>query len=74
MKPNADPPKAAKKKLILSLILLAGGILYAVFPMDLIPDVLGPVGWIDDVGFLLVACLNAAYTYYRTKNKKNIDQ
>ncbi len=28
-----------------SLAFLAAGILYALFPLDLIPDLLGPLGW-----------------------------
>ncbi|MCP4622430.1 MAG: DUF1232 domain-containing protein [bacterium] len=66
-----DPPKAAKRRFVFSVILLIGGIVYTIFPIDLIPDVLGPVGWIDDIGFLLATCLNAAYSYHRVKRRSD---
>jgi len=56
---------SAKKKFILSLVLLLGGILYTLWPIDIIPDILGPIGWIDDISILLVTFLYAAYSYYR---------
>ena len=61
---------SAKKKFILSMILLLGGILYTLWPIDIIPDILGPIGWIDDISILLVAFLYAAYSYYR-KDRQN---
>jgi uncharacterized membrane protein YkvA (DUF1232 family) len=62
--------KAAKRKFILSLTLLVGGIVYTLFPMDFIPDILGPLGWIDDLGLLLAACANAAISYRTMKHKE----
>ncbi len=61
---------SAKKKFILSLVLLLGGILYTLWPIDIIPDILGPIGWIDDISILLVTFLYAAYSYYR-KDRQN---
>ena len=61
---------SAKKKFILSMVLLLGGILYTLWPIDIIPDILGPVGWIDDISILLVTFLYAAYSYYR-KDRQN---
>jgi uncharacterized membrane protein YkvA (DUF1232 family) len=61
-----DPTlKKAKRKFILSLILFAGGVVYAIWPMDLIPDLLGPVGWIDDLTLLGISFANAANSYRR---------
>lgn len=60
---------SAKKKFILSLVLLLGGILYTLWPIDIIPDILGPIGWIDDISILLVTFLYAAYSYYRRDNQ-----
>ncbi len=61
---------SAKKKFILSLVLLLGGILYTLWPIDIIPDFLGPIGWIDDISILLTTFLYAAYSYYR-KDRQN---
>lgn len=33
----------------------AAGVLYAIWPLDLIPDVIPLVGWLDDLGVLSVA-------------------
>ncbi len=65
-KPDVQP-KAAKRRLIFSLILLIGGVAYAIFPLDFIPDILGPIGWCDDIGLLLATFLNAAYSYRKAK-------
>jgi uncharacterized membrane protein YkvA (DUF1232 family) len=61
--------KAAKKKFILSLALLAGGIIYAVSPIDILPDILAPLGWTDDIGVLFDTCLNAAKSYIRMRRQ-----
>ncbi|MFW5771536.1 MAG: YkvA family protein [Spirochaetota bacterium] len=65
-----ESDSSAKKKFILSLVLLLGGILYTLWPIDIIPDILGPIGWIDDISILLVTFLYAAYSYYR-KDRQN---
>lgn len=36
--------------------LVLGGVFYAVLPIDLIPDVLPVVGWLDDLGVLAAVC------------------
>lgn len=61
--------KAAKKKFIFSLILLTGGIIYAVSPIDIIPDIFAPLGWTDDVGVLFATSLNAAKSYIRMRRQ-----
>jgi len=70
MKKNDHSIRSAKRKFILSVILLAGGIIYTLFPMDIIPDILGPIGWMDDLGLLLAACANAAISYRKMKKKE----
>jgi uncharacterized membrane protein YkvA (DUF1232 family) len=32
------------------VIFLITGIIYAIYPLDIIPDILGPMGWVDDMG------------------------
>jgi len=62
--------KAARKRLIFSLILLAAGLVYAVYPMDIIPDILGPIGWVDDIGLLLATCLYSVYSYGKVRRAR----
>ncbi|MBU2550667.1 MAG: DUF1232 domain-containing protein [Proteobacteria bacterium] len=38
-------------RLIASIIFLVAAVVYSLWPLDVIPDILGPVGWIDDVMF-----------------------
>jgi uncharacterized membrane protein YkvA (DUF1232 family) len=35
--------------------LLVGAVLYALWPLDVIPDALPVIGWLDDVGLLSLA-------------------
>jgi uncharacterized membrane protein YkvA (DUF1232 family) len=44
-------PRVARWKKLLAVLALA----YAVFPVDLIPDAIPVLGWLDDVGVLTVA-------------------
>jgi len=70
MKKVTNSIRTAKRRFVLSLILLVGGIIYALFPVDIIPDILGPIGWIDDLGLLLAACANAAISYRKMKKRE----
>jgi uncharacterized membrane protein YkvA (DUF1232 family) len=36
-------------RLTLSIVFFIGTIIYSVSPIDLIPDLLGPIGWVDDI-------------------------
>ncbi len=38
-----------------NLIILGAAILYTIFPIDAIPDVIPVVGWLDDIGLLAIA-------------------
>ena len=70
MKKADNSIRTAKRKFILSVTLLVGGIIYALFPMDVIPDILGPIGWIDDLGLLLATCANTAISYRKMKKRE----
>jgi uncharacterized membrane protein YkvA (DUF1232 family) len=35
--------------------LLLGAVLYTLWPLDLIPDTIPVLGWLDDVGFISLA-------------------
>lgn len=54
-------------RLILSAVFLLAGIVYWISPVDLLPDVFPPVTYIDDLGVLLTAFVNALYSYIKYK-------
>ena len=43
--------------LFLAIIFLVGAIVYTISPIDFIPDVLGPIGWIDDIMVWVIAII-----------------
>lgn len=58
-----------KRRFIISLILLIAGIIYAIVPLDIIPDVLVPIGWVDDIGFLTASFIFSWYSYRKLKKE-----
>jgi len=54
-----------KKRLIISIVLLFLGIVYAIMPFDF--DFIPIIGWIDDIGVLLVTFINALISFIRYK-------
>ena len=42
-------------RLLLSIIFLFAAIIYAISPIDIIPDLLGPIGFVDDIMVWLIA-------------------
>ena len=60
-----------KYRFILSIFLLGAGVVYAVWPFDIIPDLLVPIGWIDDIGVLIASVLFAGVSFYRMKKAQN---
>ncbi len=63
--------KTARLKFILAIVFLIAGIIYTISPIDLIPDLLGPVGWVDDIAALLVTFLYAAFAYFRMRRMES---
>lgn len=59
-----------KRRFIISLILLIAGIIYAISPVDIIPDVLVPIGWVDDIGVLLASFLYSWHSYRKLKKER----
>lgn len=59
-----------KRRFIVSLILLIAGIIYAISPLDIIPDVLVPIGWVDDIGVLLTSFIFSWYSYRKLKHER----
>jgi uncharacterized membrane protein YkvA (DUF1232 family) len=44
-------------RLFLSTIFLLGAIIYSISPIDAIPDLLGPIGWVDDIMIWVLALI-----------------
>ncbi len=59
-----------KRRLILTFVFLLAGIVYLISPIDLIPDILGPIGWVDDIFFLIVSFLLSFLSYRKMKKEK----
>ena len=57
-----------KKRLIISIILLFLGIIYAIVPFDF--DFIPVIGWIDDIGVLFVTFINALISFIRYKKSE----
>lgn len=43
--------------LFIAVIFLLGAIVYTISPIDFIPDVLGPIGWVDDILVWVIAIM-----------------
>ena len=54
------------------MILLGIGVIYALFPIDFIPDILGPIGWVDDIGILTIGFLTALVSYFRVRKAQSL--
>jgi uncharacterized membrane protein YkvA (DUF1232 family) len=59
----------AKRRFFMSLVFLIAGIMYAISPVDLIPDVLAPIGWVDDLGVLFGTFLFSWLSYRKMKKQ-----
>ncbi len=59
-----------KRRMILSVVFLLAGIVYLISPIDLIPDILGPIGWVDDIFFLIVSFLLSFLSWLKMKKEK----
>ncbi|HPJ39651.1 MAG TPA: DUF1232 domain-containing protein [Spirochaetota bacterium] len=62
---------SAKRRFFISLVFLCAGVIYTIFPIDFIPDFLGPVGWVDDISVLIMTALLSAQSYYKMKKLRN---
>lgn len=64
--------KNAKRKFLFSLLFLAAGFLYWIFPFDIIPDILVPFGWADDITALVTAFIYSGYSYRKVKKAEEV--
>jgi uncharacterized membrane protein YkvA (DUF1232 family) len=65
--------ESARKRFIISLILLGVAIIYLISPIDIIPDLLFPAGYLDDIPLLLSTALYAGYAYRKLKKEQKED-
>lgn len=72
MAQSEETIRSAKRQLWLAMALLAVGVIYALFPIDFIPDILGPIGWVDDIGILTIGFLTALVSYYRVRKAQSL--
>ncbi|HOO71451.1 MAG TPA: YkvA family protein [Spirochaetota bacterium] len=66
--------KEARKKFIMSLVMLGLAAVYLVSPVDLIPDAIFPAGYLDDLPLLMVAAIYAGYSYLKLKKEQKFDK
>lgn len=62
--------ESARKRFIVSLIILVLAVIYLISPIDIIPDVIFPAGYIEDIPMLLSAAVYAGYSYHKMKKKQ----
>jgi uncharacterized membrane protein YkvA (DUF1232 family) len=62
--------ESARKRFIISLVLLGLALIYLISPIDIIPDVIFPVGYLDDIPLLLSTALYAGYAYRKLKKEQ----
>ncbi len=59
-----------RKKFIFSLVLLGLAVAYLIFPIDFIPDVLVPAGYLEDIPMLIAAAAYAGYSYRKMRKEQ----
>ena len=56
----------------LAVFFVIMSMLYAVSPIDLAPDAVPVVGWLDDIGFLAAATMNAIQQFTKDQNSSMV--
>jgi hypothetical protein len=56
----------------LAVFFVIMSLLYTVSPVDLAPDAAPVVGWLDDVGFLVTATMNAIQQFTKDQNSATV--
>jgi uncharacterized membrane protein YkvA (DUF1232 family) len=59
-------------RFILSIVFLLAAIVYTISPIDLIPDLLGPIGWVDDIGIWVVSIISNYKLLIKKRQRKEI--
>ena len=50
-------------------VLIAVAVLYSIAPLDFIPDVIAPYGWMDDIIIVVISLINLIQSYLKQKNE-----
>jgi uncharacterized membrane protein YkvA (DUF1232 family) len=66
---SKDHGKSERHQLLWNIIFLIAAIIYTISPMDIIPDVLGPLGFTDDLFLWIVIVGMGLYQRSRKKPK-----
>ena len=48
---------------------IAIAVLYSIAPLDFIPDVITPYGWVDDILVVAISIINLVQSYLKPKNE-----
>ncbi len=56
----------------LAVFFVIMSMLYAVSPIDLAPDAIPVIGWLDDAGFLITATMNAIQQFTKDQNSSMV--
>lgn len=59
---------ASSLKKALSVVLMLLALAYDVSPVDLSPDALPVIGWLDDAGFTVIALMNLVQNFIANQN------
>lgn len=65
---SLEPKKdGINAKQVFSVIFMVVSVIYAISPIDLAPDAIPIVGWLDDVGFLMTTTMNAVQQFAKNQ-------
>lgn len=67
-KENASLDGASPMQKGFAVFLAIVSLLYTVSPIDLAPDAIPVVGWLDDIGFLAIAAMNAVQQFSKNQD------
>lgn len=72
MKPPIEDKslEGVRKKFIFSLVLLGLAVVYLISPIDIIPDVFFPAGYLEDIPLLIATAVYAGYSYRKMKKEQ----
>ncbi len=61
----------ARKRFIFSIVILILAVIYLISPIDIIPDALVPIGYLEDIPLLITTAIYAGYSYRKLKKERS---